>query len=170
MTTLKWFLGGDDKPSGGLKLLHYVKPRVARLTNATVALYILSDTVAAGGEAQRQSAALEPSGSLFMTELGVAVLIAACAWVALSIWRKRGGRGAGGMAGDALKVVSGVMVGQRERVVVLRARNRFFLLGVTPQNISLLAEFDSATETEAWLAAQAATKDTHRSVLETSED
>ncbi len=93
-----------------------------------------------------------------MTELGVVVLLAACAWVAFSVWRKRGG-GAGGVVGESLKVVSGVMVGQRERVVILRARNRFFLLGVTPQNVSLLAEFDTAPEAEAWLVAEAASKD-----------
>ncbi|GLQ93649.1 hypothetical protein GCM10007901_26000 [Dyella acidisoli] len=39
-----------------------------------------------------------------------------------------------------MKVVQAVAVGARERVVVLDAQGRRFMLGVTPSKIELLAE------------------------------
>ena len=158
MTKLKRFVGCSVSSARGLGSVPSIKRRAAQCIGATVAFDTFSGKAHAASEAPSRPAALEQSGSLFMTELGVVVLIAACAWVAFSVWRKRSGHGAGGAVGDTLKVISGVMVGQRERVVILRARNRFFLLGVTPQNVTRIAEFDSAPEAEAWLAAEAESK------------
>ncbi len=42
-------------------------------------------------------------------------------------------------AGGVMRVVSGVMIGQRERVVVVEIRDQWLVLGVTPQSINLLS-------------------------------
>jgi len=42
-------------------------------------------------------------------------------------------------AGGQLRVVSGVMVGQRERVVIVEVRDQWLVLGVTAQNVNLLS-------------------------------
>ena len=38
-----------------------------------------------------------------------------------------------------LRVVSGVMVGQKERVVIVEVRDQWLVLGVTPQSVNLLS-------------------------------
>ncbi len=51
---------------------------------------------------------------------------------------------------DQLQVLAQTQVGRDQRLAVVQAGKRFFLLGMTPQNISLVAEL---TEEEAacWL-------------------
>ncbi len=42
-------------------------------------------------------------------------------------------------ASGHLRVVSGVMVGQRERVVIVEVQGQWLVLGVTAQNVNLLS-------------------------------
>ena len=42
-------------------------------------------------------------------------------------------------AGRHLRVVSGIMVGQRERVVIVEVQGQWLVLGVTAQNVNLLS-------------------------------
>lgn len=76
-----------------------------------------------------------PFVSLLQVILGLAVVLAAIVGVA---WLFR--RLSGGVLGvsNRLKVVSGIMVGQRERVVIVELEGEWLVLGVTPQNVNLL--------------------------------
>lgn len=72
--------------------------------------------------------------------IGVVVLLGACAWAVLHVLRQR--RVGAGHGADLPLVIGATALGARERVVVLRASGRVFLLGVTAQQVSLLAELD----------------------------
>lgn len=54
--------------------------------------------------------------------------------------------------GGMMRVVSGVMIGQRERVVIVEVRDQWLVLGVTPQTVNLLSTMpkldDHASQTE----------------------
>ncbi|UGA40884.1 flagellar biosynthetic protein FliO [Chromobacterium haemolyticum] len=52
----------------------------------------------------------------------------------------------GGMLGasNRLKVVSGTMVGPKERVVIVELEGEWLVLGVTPQQVNLLSKLPRA--------------------------
>jgi flagellar protein FliO/FliZ len=80
-------------------------------------------------------------GSALFAELLVVVLIAVAGWAVLVVLRKRRLAAYGGT--EAVRVVGGLSLGTRERVVVLSVRGRHFLVGATAHQISLLAELDA---------------------------
>jgi flagellar protein FliO/FliZ len=85
------------------------------------------------------AAAETPSAfaSLVQVTFGLAVVLAAivaCAWAF-----RRLQSGMGGLP-RLMKVVGGVMVGQRERVVVVELEGEWLVLGVTPQQVNLLTK------------------------------
>ena len=93
-----------------------------------------------------QGAASEPTpgGGLgwFGGELLLLALVAACAWTAIYVMkRKRQGTLGGG--DERVHVLGVTSLGMRERVVVLRVRERTLLVGVTAAQITLLAELDA---------------------------
>lgn len=63
-----------------------------------------------------------------------------------------GNLGVGGGTGN-LRVLDQLALGKDQRLLVVRAGERFLLLGVTASGISTLAEF-TPEEAEAWLAAE----------------
>lgn len=69
--------------------------------------------------------------------------IAAVAWIAVRLVRERLGVAASrtGRNDDALRFVRTLMVGQRERVVLIEHRGERLLLGVAPGSVSLIARF-----------------------------
>lgn len=56
---------------------------------------------------------------------------------------------------EQFKVLSRLALGREESLALVRAGERYFLLGITPTGISNLAEF-SGEEAEGWLTAQEA--------------
>jgi flagellar biogenesis protein FliO len=96
-----------------------------------------------------QSAASEPMASSglgwFGGELLLLALIAACAWTVIYVMKRKRQATLGG--GDERVHVLGVTsLGMRERVIVLRVRERTLLVGVTAAQITLLAELDAARD------------------------
>jgi len=88
-------------------------------------------------------------GGLFIRLCGtlalVILLILTLAWLA-----RRAGWGSAPAQGDALlRVRQSLPLGQRERVVLLEVRDRWLLLGVTPESVTLLSEFDAPPERDA---------------------
>ncbi|WP_020650225.1 flagellar biosynthetic protein FliO [Solimonas variicoloris] len=70
----------------------------------------------------------------------VLLLIVALGWAARRLQQWRGARG------GLLQVLGGASLGGKERVVVLRAGEAHFLIGVAPGGVSLLHRFDAAPE------------------------
>jgi len=94
-----------------------------------------------------QGAASEPTAGggigWFGGELLLLALIAACAWTVIYVLKRKRQVALGG--GDERVHVLGITsLGMRERVVVLRVRDRTLLVGVTAAQITLLAELDAA--------------------------
>lgn len=78
----------------------------------------------------------------FGGELLLLALIAACAWTVIYVLKRKRQAALGG--GDERVQVLGITsLGVRERVVVLRVRERTLLVGVTAAQVTLLAELDS---------------------------
>jgi flagellar protein FliO/FliZ len=60
-----------------------------------------------------------------------------------------------GAKGQVLKVVTGVMVGAKERVVVVEVEGRWLVLGVTANTVNLLHSLDAPEQAETVLVPQA---------------
>jgi flagellar protein FliO/FliZ len=94
-----------------------------------------------GVRAAEEAAGTAGFGAALFAELVAVVLIAIGGWVAVMVLRKRRHAAYGGT--EAVRVVGGLSLGTRERVVVLSVRGRHFLVGATAHQISLLAELDA---------------------------
>ncbi|MEG2432922.1 MAG: flagellar biosynthetic protein FliO, partial [Acinetobacter sp.] len=66
------------------------------------------------------------------------------AWVA----RRAGFRTQGGKSSALLTVKCSQSLGQRERVVIVEADDKWFLLGVTPKNINCLATLNKQSDSD----------------------
>lgn len=83
-----------------------------------------------------------PAGSAFRMMFGLALVLAVMALVAWLI--KRMLPGAGGQ-NSAVRIVGGVSVGSRERVVVLEVAGRWLVVGVAPGQVSAIANLEANT-------------------------
>ena len=91
-----------------------------------------------------------PFFSLLWMIVSVIVIIGLAYWFTKSV-AGRGGLGAFGplKAGGGLKVLAQLPLGRDQKLIVTQAGGRFFLLGVTATEISMLAEF-TAEEAALW--------------------
>lgn len=91
-----------------------------------------------------------PIFSLLGMVLSAVVIIALAYWFTRYV-AGRGGLGAFGplKAGGGLEVLAQLPLGRDQKMIVAQAGERYFLLGVTASEISLLAEF-TAEEAACW--------------------
>ncbi|MCI8423621.1 MAG: flagellar biosynthetic protein FliO [Lawsonibacter sp.] len=80
--------------------------------------------------------------------------------VGLAYWFTRYAAGRGGMGlfsaargTEQLHVLARLALGREQQLVLVKAGERYFLLGITPSSISALAEF-TKEEAESWPGAQ----------------
>jgi flagellar protein FliO/FliZ len=100
---------------------------------ASLALSFSSICVAQRTAAPASAVPASSTGSMFMVVLLLIAMVAG-AW-----YLKRGGRLKGAPASE-LKVVSAVAVGARERIAIVEVAGKRLVVGITPQQISLLSE------------------------------
>lgn len=111
------------------------------------------------------SVELSPVSTLLQTVLAVAVVlgvILGLAWLARRVNPMA-------LTGNpaSLRVVSGVMVGQRERVVVVEVQGKWLVLGVAAQSVNLLCTLDKPEDVPADVpVARGAFADKLRTLLE----
>jgi flagellar biogenesis protein FliO len=113
-----------------------------------------------------QTAASEPAASggglgWFGGELLLLALLGACAWTVIYVLRRKR-RFPPGSNDERVHVLGITALGTRERLAVLRVRDRTLLVGVTAAQITLLADLGAAPGTgidqaKADVAAEAAT-------------
>lgn len=91
-----------------------------------------------------------PVFSLLWMVVSVVVIIGLAYWFTKYV-AGRGGLGAFGplRAGEGLELLAQLPLGREQRLVVVRAGERYFLLGATASEISVLAEF-TAEEAALW--------------------
>lgn len=104
--------------------------------------------------AAAQEAAVAPSssGGLFKVFFGlllVLAVIAAVAWLMKQLTAVKGG------SQSVARVVGGVSVGTRERVVVVEVADRWIVVGVAPGQVSSIANLEIGASQQALQAAQA---------------
>lgn len=90
-------------------------------------------------EALRNAGEAVGTGSLLQMLAGLAVILGLILGMA---WFMRRLGGLPGTGGGALKVLGGVSLGQRERVVLLQAGDKQLLIGVAPGQIRTLHVLD----------------------------
>ena len=86
-------------------------------------------------------AAPGPAASLLRTMLGLIVVLAVMAGIAW--FMKRVGPAARGGNAQALRIVGGVSVGSREKVVVLEVGGRWLVVGVAPGQVNAIADLEA---------------------------
>lgn len=96
------------------------------------------------------AAAPSSAGSLLQVLLALALVLGLIVGAAWMMRRLSLVPGAG--AGH-LRVVSGVMVGQRERVVIVEINGQWLVLGVTSEQVNLLHTLDKPADIETTPAA-----------------
>lgn len=89
------------------------------------------------------STAPSATGSLFKVFLGLAAVLLVMAAITWAL--KRIVPGAGGQQ-SVIKVVGGVSVGTRERVVVVEVAGRWLVVGVAAGQVNAIANLDKATD------------------------
>jgi flagellar biogenesis protein FliO len=90
--------------------------------------------------AASESAIAVGSSDGLLGSLLTASLLLACAWTALYVWRRKRQITLSGGSDALVHVLSVTSLGMRERVAVLRVRERTLVVGVTAAQITLLAE------------------------------
>lgn len=87
--------------------------------------------------------AASPTGGVLKMVLGLAVVLAV---MALLTWvLKRMMPGAGGNKQSVVRVVGGVSVGSRERVVVVEVAGRWIVVGVAPGQVNGIADLEAGS-------------------------
>jgi flagellar protein FliO/FliZ len=86
-----------------------------------------------------QTASMSPTGSIFKMVLGLAAVLMV---MALISWAAKRLLPNAATQHSAIKVVGGVSVGSRERVVVLEVANRWLVVGVAQGQVSAIANID----------------------------
>jgi flagellar protein FliO/FliZ len=104
--------------------------------------------------AATETVAVSPTGSILKMVLGLAVVLAVMAFI--SWLAKRYLPNATGQH-SALKVVAGVSVGSRERVVVLEVAGRWLVVGVAQGQVSAIANLEAGSDQLAQTVSQDAT-------------
>jgi flagellar protein FliO/FliZ len=89
-----------------------------------------------------EAAVMSPSGGVLKMVLGLAVVLAV---MALITWVLKRMMPSVGNKQSVVRVVGGVSVGSRERVVVLEVAGRWIVVGVAPGQVSRLANLEAGT-------------------------
>lgn len=95
-------------------------------------LVLLSPTLAVAAEPVAPASA----GSLLQVLFGLIVVLALMAGAA---WMMKRMGVAGGAAGNVAKIVGGVSVGNRERIVVVEVADQWIVVGVAPGRVSAVS-------------------------------
>lgn len=84
------------------------------------------------------------SGALLLTLGGTLALVLLAAFLFLKAARYFGFAGAKGKNTRLISVVASAALGQKERVAIVEVNQQWLVLGVTPENVTLLSQFDKS--------------------------
>lgn len=117
--------------------------RIANLVAAALALAGALPPAALAAAEQGKAGALagEPLGAGYLAQLVVGLLIVLAGVFALA-WILKRMNALHAPAGGAIKVLGGVSVGQRERILLLQVGKTQLLVGVAPGSVQRLHELD----------------------------
>ena len=110
--------------------------------NICLSFLIYSLLTFSGSAIAADSAIVSPTSGLLRMLLGLLVVLALMAVLAWLL--KRVLPGAGGQQ-SVVRIIGGVSVGSRERVVVVEVADRWLVVGVAPGQINAIANLDIGT-------------------------
>lgn len=121
-----------------------------------------------GGAGVRRGAAAasnRPTSSLWLwlQTAGILAVVLAAMWLVLKWLRKAGFGGTFGGSNAAVQVVSRGYLSSKHQMVLVRFGGRVLLVGVAPQNVSVLSEITDPAEVAQVLARSESAKDTSAS-------
>lgn len=93
-----------------------------------------------------EAAVPSPTGGILKMVFGLVVVLAVMALVTWAL--KRMMPGVGGQQ-SAVRIVGGVSVGSRERIVVLEVAGRWLVVGVAPGRVNAIANLDIGADIDA---------------------
>jgi flagellar protein FliO/FliZ len=96
------------------------------------------------GARAAEAAAISPSGGILKMMIGLVIVLAVMAFITWGL--KRVMPSVGGNKQSVVRVVGGVSVGSRERVVVLEIAGRWIVVGVAAGQINGLANLDAGSQ------------------------
>lgn len=96
------------------------------------------------------ASSISPTSSLIKTTLGLLVVLAVMAAVAWFAKRMMSGRSS---MQSVARIVGGVSVGSRERVMVIEVADRWLVVGVAPGQVNAIANLQKGEGTEALVSA-----------------
>lgn len=118
-------------PNRGCSIARLAGPMLAVAACALPGSDALAESAVAAGAAS-QANVWEPAVRMLVSLVAVLAIVAALAWLAQRL--KNGGRLHSGL----IQVVSGVSLGSREKVVLLRVNDEEILVGVSPTGMRSL--------------------------------
>lgn len=110
---------------------------------------------------------VSPTGSILKMMMGLAVVLGVMALISWGVKRMLPN---GAKQQSALKVVGGVSVGSRERVVVLEVADRWLVVGVAQGQVSAIANLEVGSDQLGESVAQNAAKGQTNSTTLTSKN
>jgi flagellar protein FliO/FliZ len=126
-----------------------IRVRTKSLLTATIAVGVLLATTAMAAQSAGQPVpgALDTAGLLGSALRMVLSLGAVLAMVAILAWVAQRLRAGGRLKSGLIEIVSGVSLGAREKVVLLRIGQEQVLVGVSPAGMSALHVIKDASAT-----------------------
>ncbi len=112
------------------------------MTKRFLFMLMLGQLYAPSVWAASSTSTMSPTGSILKMALGLVVVLAVMALVSWGV--KHMMPGVNGQA-SAIRVVGGVSVGSRERVVVVQVADRWLVVGVAPGQVSGIANLEVGT-------------------------
>jgi flagellar protein FliO/FliZ len=79
----------------------------------------------------------------------LAAFVAVVALIPVALWALKRLQAGAGRPGRTVTLIGGLTLGPRERIAIVEAEGRRWMLGVTGQSISLLAELERRDPSEA---------------------
>ncbi len=114
-------------------IMHGISPCPPWLRGMVVFSAALS---AAGGAGAAEAQSVSSAGSLFQVLMGLTLVLGLMALLAWALKRLNAGRPTGNAA---IRIVGGVSVGTRERILLVEAAEQWIVVGVAPGSVNALA-------------------------------
>lgn len=111
------------------------------------------------------AAVVSPTGSILKMVMGLAVVLTVMALISWGVKRMLPN---GSSQQSAVKVVGGVSVGSRERVVVVEVAGRWLVVGVAQGQVSAIANLEVGSEQLTASVAQTQPNEPNHTTMETT--
>lgn len=119
-----------------LHFLHTERSLFARLIQGARRTAFALAATSAWAEGGGSEAPGVSAGAVLQTMLGLLLILALLFLAAYGLRRINGGQGLGG--GGPLKIIGGLMMGTRERIVLLEVGDTWLVIGIAPGQICTL--------------------------------